>query len=100
MSLKSFHIFFIIVCALQMKFRIITFILVVAIIQPEILQACATCFGDPDALATKGMNKAIAAMLGVTGGVLGGFGSLIFVLRQRAKKYSDKIQLNQTNEKE
>ena len=45
-------------------------------------------------------NKAIAAMLGVTGGVLGGFGSLIFVLRQRAKKYSDKIQLNQTNEKE
>ena len=46
------------------------------------------------------MNKAIAAMLGVTGGVLGGFGSLIFVLRQRAKKYSDKIQLNQTNEKE
>ena len=46
------------------------------------------------------MNKAIAAMLGVTGGVLGGFGSLIFVLRHRAKKYSDKIQLNQTNEKE
>ena len=83
-----------------MKFRIITFILVVAIIQPEVLKACATCFGDPDALATKGMNKAIAAMLGVTGGVLGGCGSLIFVLRQRAKKYSDKIQLNQTNEKE
>ena len=84
-----------------MKFRLITsFILFVAIIQPEVLQACATCFGDPDALATKGMNKAIAAMLGVTGGVLGGFGSLIFVLRQRAKKYSDKIQLNQKNEKE
>ena len=83
-----------------MKFRIITFILVVATIQFEFLHACATCFGDPDALATKGMNKAIAAMLGVTGGVLGGFGSLIFVLRQRAKKYSDKIQLNQTNEKE
>ena len=83
-----------------MKFRLMSFVLVIAIIQPEVLQACATCFGDPDALATKGMNKAIAAMLGVTGGVLGGFGSLIFVLRQRAKKYSDKIQLNQTNEKE
>ena len=46
-----------------MKFRLMTFILVIAIIQPEVLQACATCFGDPDALATKGMNKAIAAML-------------------------------------
>ena len=83
-----------------MKFRLVAFILFLAMIQPEALRACATCFGDPDALATKGMNKAIAAMLGVTGGVLGGFGSLIFVLRQRAKKYSDKIQLNQTNEKE
>ena len=83
-----------------MSFRLITFILVVAIIQPDVLQACATCFGDPDALATKGMNKAIAAMLGVTGGVLGGFGSLIFVLRKRAKNYSNKIQSNQRNEKE
>ena len=83
-----------------MKFRLIISILFLTMIYPETLQACATCFGDPDALATKGMNKAIAAMLGVTGGVLGGFGSLIFVLRQRAKKYSDKIQLNQTNEKE
>ena len=46
-----------------MKFRLIVFIIVVTIIQPEVLQACATCFGDPDALATKGMNKAIAAML-------------------------------------
>ena len=46
------------------------------------------------------MNKAIAAMLGVTGGVLGGFGSLIFVLRKRAKNYSDKIQSKQRKEEE
>ena len=58
---------------------------------PENLMACATCFGDPDALATKGINKAITAMLGVTGGVLGGFGSLIYILRQRAKKYAQKM---------
>ena len=83
-----------------MKFRFITSILVLIMIYPEALQACATCFGDPDALATKGMNKAIGAMLGVTGGVLGGFGSLIFVLRKRAKNYSDKIQFKQRNEKE
>ena len=58
---------------------------------PENLLACATCFGDPDALATKGMNKAIAAMLGVTSGVLGLFGSLIYILRKRAKEYAQKI---------
>ena len=58
---------------------------------PENLMACATCFGDPDALATKGINKAITAMLGVTGGGLGGFGSLIYILRQRAKKYAQKM---------
>ena len=83
-----------------MKFRLIISILVLNMIYPETLQACATCFGDPDALATKGMNKAIAAMLGVTGGVLGGFGSLIFVLRKRAINYSDKIQSNQIKEEE
>ncbi len=83
-----------------MKFRLILSILFLIMIYPETLQACATCFGDPDALATKGMNKAIAAMLGVTGGVLGGFGSLIFVLRKRAINYSDKIQSNQTKEEE
>ncbi|RPH03014.1 MAG: hypothetical protein CBD04_005680 [bacterium TMED144] len=83
-----------------MKFRLIISILVLTMIYPETLQACATCFGDPDALATKGMNKAIAAMLGVTGGVLGGFGSLIFVLRKRAINYSDKIQSNQIKEEE
>ena len=83
-----------------MKFRLIISILVLTMIYPETLQACATCFGDPDALATKGMNKAIAAMLGVTGGVLGGFGSLIFVLRKRAINYSDKIQSSQIKEEE
>ena len=83
-----------------MKFRLIISILVLTMIYPETLQACATCFGDPDALATKGMNKAIAAMLGVTGGVLGGFGSLIFVLRKRAINYSEKIQSNQVKEEE
>ena len=83
-----------------MKFRLIISILVLTMIYPETLQACATCFGDPDALATKGMNKALAAMLGVTGGVLGGFGSLIFVLRKRAINYSDKIQSNQIKEEE
>tara|TARA_B100001146_G_scaffold149690_1_gene131514 strand:- start:566 stop:799 length:234 start_codon:yes stop_codon:yes gene_type:complete len=38
---------------------------------PEMAQACATCFGDPNAPAAQGMNWAILTLLGVTGGVLG-----------------------------
>ena len=59
---------------------------------PETIFACATCFGAPDAMATKGMNKAIVMMLGITGGVLSGFGSLIYVLNQRAKKYAQLLK--------
>ena len=74
-----------------MKNLIVTIIIFFMFFMPENLLACATCFGDPDALATKGMNKAIAAMLGVTSGVLGLFGSLIYILRKRAKEYAQKI---------
>ena len=57
------------------------------IIFPDFAFACATCFGDPNAAATQGMNKAIFTMLGITGGVLGSIGSSIYVLSRRAKKY-------------
>ena len=64
---------------------------------PAILLACATCFGDPNAAATQGMNKAIITMLGITGGVLSGVGSSIYILNKRSKKYynslSEKNQL-------
>ena len=54
---------------------------------PDILLACATCFGDPNSAATQGMNKAIITMLGITGGVLSGVGSSIYILNKRSKKY-------------
>ena len=64
---------------------------------PDILLACATCFGDPNEAATQGMNKAIITMLGITGGVLSGVGSSIYILNKRSKKYynslSEKNQL-------
>ncbi len=59
---------------------------------PEVSYACATCFGNPNAAATQGMNKAILAMLGITGTVLGGFGSSIYVLHRRAKKYTESLK--------
>ena len=72
---------------------IILFILSIAVF-PEVTYACATCFGNPNAAATQGMNKAILSMLGITGGVLGGVGSYIFILHRRAKEYAKSIKEN------
>jgi len=69
------------------KIIIIIFILGLVLF-PEASYACATCFGDPNSAATQGINKAILAMLGITGGVLGGVGSSIYVLHRRAKDYA------------
>ena len=75
-----------------MKKTVIMALALCVVLFPELGYACATCFGDPNAAATKGMNKAIIAMLGITGGVLGGFGSSIYVLRRRAKKYAESLK--------
>jgi len=58
---------------------------------PETAQACATCFGDPNAPAAQGMNWAIITLLGVTGGVLGGVIATIISIGKRTKKFQ---QLN------
>ena len=46
---------------------------------------CPVCFGEPDSSSTQGMNAAILSLLGVTGGVLGGFASIFLRLRRRMK---------------
>jgi hypothetical protein len=46
---------------------------------------CPVCYGDPDSSSAQGMNAAILSLLGVTGGVLGGFGSLFLRMRSKAK---------------
>ena len=61
------------------------------IIFPDFVFACATCFGDPNAKATQGMNLAIITLLTITGGVLSSFVSFIYVLNKRAKDYAKNI---------
>ena len=51
------------------------------------LYACSTCFGDPNAAATQGMNWAIISLLVTTGGVLSGIVLLISKLANRSKTY-------------
>jgi hypothetical protein len=68
---------------------IILFVLLLFI--PETADACATCFGDPSAPASQGMNWAIITLLGVTGGVLGGVISTIISIGKKDKNFQ---QLN------
>ena len=51
------------------------------------LYACSTCFGDPNAAATEGMNWAIISLLVTTGGVLSGVILSIIKLANRSKRY-------------
>ncbi|HEX9656825.1 MAG TPA: hypothetical protein VGB89_07940 [Bacteroidota bacterium] len=51
----------------------------------EVVHACPSCYGDPNAADVKGLNVAIFALLGVTGGVLGAFVTFFFHLRKRAR---------------
>jgi len=56
---------------------------------PAVAAACATCFGDPQAPATKGLNNAILMLLGVVGLVYVGIGKLFWEFRKRSKKLEE-----------
>lgn len=60
-------------------------IFVLILMTSNMVWACATCFGAPDAPATLGMNGAIITLLAVTGGVLSGIVGAFFSLKKRAK---------------
>jgi hypothetical protein len=47
--------------------------------------ACPSCYGDPAAPMTEGLNWAILSLLGVTGGVLTGLGGFFLFLRSRIR---------------
>lgn len=51
-----------------------------------LIVACATCYGDPNSAHTQGMNAAILFMLGVTGFVLGGLGTVFVSFARRARR--------------
>lgn len=56
---------------------------------PGTAAACATCFGDPQAPMTQGMNNAILMLLGVVGLVYVGIGKLFWDFRKRSKKLEE-----------
>ena len=80
-----------------MKKTLILSVIILAILSYDIVYACATCFGDPNSKATQGMNLAIIAMLTITGGVLSGFLSFIYILNKRAKDYAKKFSKSENS---
>jgi len=56
---------------------------------PRLAAACATCFGDPAAPQTQGMNNAILMLLGVVGVVYIGVGKLFWDFRKRSKRLEE-----------
>jgi hypothetical protein len=52
--------------------------------------ACATCYGDPDAAVTKGMNGAILLLLGVVGLVYAGIVRVFLEFRRRARRLAER----------
>jgi len=56
---------------------------------PRIAAACATCFGDPQAPMTQGLNNGILMLLGVVGVVYVGIGKVMWEFRKRSKKLEE-----------
>lgn len=62
---------------------------------PLAASACATCYGDPEAPMTQGMNNAILFLIGIVGLVYAGIGKVFLDFRRRAKKLSEKATVRQ-----
>ena len=55
------------------------------LVAPDLVQACSTCLGAPDDPVVLGIKVAMFSMLGVTGGVLGGFATFMIYLHKKSK---------------
>lgn len=62
---------------------------------PPAASACATCYGDPEAPMTQGMNNAILFLIGIVGLVYAGIGKVFLDFRRRSKKLSEKATVRQ-----
>ena len=55
----------------------------------EILMACATCFGDPNSNAGKGMDMAIITLLGIIGPLLFAIAIGIISIGSKSKRLNE-----------
>ena len=78
------------------KIAIVFLVMVAAwLVLPPAASACATCYGDPEAPMTQGMNNAILFLIGIVGLVYVGIGKVFLDFRRRSKKLSEKATVRQ-----
>lgn len=65
--------------------RVAAMLAVVTILIAGSALSCPVCYGSQDSPSSQGVTAAIVSLLGVTGGVLTGFGSLFLRIRKRAR---------------
>ena len=61
---------------------------------PNIVSACATCFGDPNSNAGKGMDMAILTLLGIIGPILIAIAAGIISIGLKSKKVNQDLTDN------
>ena len=64
------------------------------ILSSDLIVACATCFGDPNSNAGKGMDMAIITLLGVIGPILFAIAAGIVSIGLKSKKMNQDITEN------
>jgi len=70
---------------------ILGFVQTLSLLLPELVEACPSCFGNPNDAAVQGMNMAIISLLGITGTVLLGFAIFFLHLRRRARSLQERF---------
>lgn len=60
---------------------------------PRVAVACATCYGDPEAPMTQGLNAAILFLVGVIGLVQVGIVKVVWDIRKRSRKNAPPTEL-------
>jgi len=63
-------------------------------LSPKIMFACATCFGDPNSNAGKGMDMAILTLLGIIGPILFAIAAGIISIGLKSKKINQDLTKN------
>ena len=58
---------------------------IILLLLTDIIYGCGVCYGDPNAAAVDGMNKAIIFLLGTTGFVLSGVVMSIISIGKKSK---------------
>ena len=75
----------------MMTSKFFTIISTILVSVPANLNACATCYGDPNSSAGKGMDMAIITLLGIIGPVLIAIAIGIISIGLKSKKLNQNL---------